>query len=235
MDVHFIDIIIFAMIAAFLILRLRSVLGRRTGEERQRPDPFRPTSLDRTGGANSSSDKIVHLPERNDRAAPGSGAAIELPSAGKGTPLESGLTQIGVADPNFTPQGFVEGAKVAFEMTVEAFAKGERKTLRPLLSDPVFEHFSAAIKAREDAKQTHLTTLVGVKSVDILDARMDGRAAYITLKFVSDQVNVTKDKDGNVVDGDPNNVAEITDIWTFARNTRSRDPNWTLVETRSVN
>jgi len=237
MDVHFIDIIIFAMIAAFLILRLRSVLGRRTGEERQRPDPFRPTPLDRPGGANPSSDKVVHLPERNGRAGSenGGGPTIEVPPAAKGTPLESGLTQIGVADPNFTPQGFVEGAKVAFEMTVEAFAKGERKVLRPLLSDPVFEHFSAAIKAREDARQTHVTTLVGIKSAEILDARMDGRMAYVTVKFVSEQVNVTKDKDGNVADGDPNNIAEITDIWTFARNARSRDPNWTLVETRSLN
>jgi predicted lipid-binding transport protein (Tim44 family) len=236
MDVHFIDIIIFAMVAAFLILRLRSVLGRRTGEERQRPDPFRPTPLDRTGAASPSSDKVVQLPERNGRGGENAaGATIELPPSAKGTPLEAGLTQIGVADPNFTPQGFIDGAKAAFEITVEAFAKGERKVLRPLLSDPVFEHFSAAIKVREDARQTHVTTLVGIKSAEILDARMDGRTAYVTVKFVSEQVNVTKDKDGNAADGDPNNVAQITDIWTFARNTRSRDPNWTLVETRSVN
>jgi predicted lipid-binding transport protein (Tim44 family) len=118
-------------------------------------------------------------------------------------------------------------------MIVSAFAKGERKTLRPLLNDTVFDNFAAAIKAREDVKHSHETTLVGIKSVDILEAQMDGRTAFVTVKFVSEQINVTRDADGHVVDGDPSHVAEITDIWIFARNTRSADPNWTLVETRS--
>lgn len=226
MDVHFIDIIFFAMVAAFLVLRLRSVLGRRTGEERQRPDPYGAPPAGRP------SDKVVPLPDRTVRAA---GEPIEGPAAAKGTPLEAGLTQIGVADSSFTPNGFVEGAKVAFEMIVEGFAKGDRKALRPLLNDSVFDHFSAAIKTREDAKQTHETTLVGIKSAEIIEAQMDGRTAFVTVKFVSEQVNVTRDKDGNVVEGDPAHVADITDVWSFARNTRSRDPNWTLIETRSVN
>lgn len=225
MDVHFIDIIFFAMVAAFLVLRLRSVLGRRTGNERRRPDPFRP------GPANSG-DKVVPLPDRSVR---GPGEVIEVPAATKGTPLEAGLTQIAVADPNFTPQGFLGGTKVAFEMVVNGFAKGDRKALRPLLNDAVFESFSAAIKAREDAKLTRETTLVDIKSIDIIEARMEGRTALVTVKFVSEQINVSRDKDGRVTEGDATHVAEITDIWTFARNTRSRDPNWTLVETRSPN
>lgn len=226
MDVHFIDIIFFAMVAAFVILRLRSVLGRRTGEERQRPDPFHPSP------AESAGDKVIALPERGTRPA---GETIELPPAAKGTPLEAGLAQIGVADPRFTPEGFVEGAKAAFELIVTAYAKGERKTLRPLLNDTVFDNFAAAIKTREDAAQSHETTLVGIKSVDLIEAQMDGRTAYVTVKFVSEQINVTRDKDGHVVDGDSSHVAEITDIWSFARSTRSGDPNWTLVETRSPN
>jgi predicted lipid-binding transport protein (Tim44 family) len=225
MDVHFIDIIFFAMVAAFLVLRLRSVLGRRTGNEQRRPDPFRPKPAD-TG------DKVVPLPDRSTRTA---GEAIEIPASAKGTPLEAGLTQIGVADPNFTPQGFLDGAKAAFEMVVHGFAKGDRKVLRPLLNDAVFDSFSAAIKAREDAKESRETTLVGVKSAEIIEARMEGRTALVTVKFVSEQINVRRDKDGRAAEGDASHPAEITDIWTFARNTRSRDPNWTLVETRSSN
>lgn len=225
MDVHFIDIIFFAMVAAFLVLRLRSVLGRRTGSEQRRPDPFHPSPAE-------SGDKVVPLPDRTSRPA---GAGPEIPPAARGTPLDSGLTQIGVADPSFSPEGFATGAKGAFELIVENFAKGDRKALRSLLSDLVFENFQAAIKAREDAKESHETTLVGIKSADILEARMEGRTAFVTIKFVSEQINVTRDKDGRITEGDPNHVADITDIWTFARNTRSRDPNWVLVETRSPN
>jgi len=224
MDVHFIDIIFFAMVAAFLILRLRSVLGRRTGTERQRPDPFHPSP------AEGTSDKVIPLP---GQAPPPPAEPLSLPPAAKGTPLEAGLTQIQVADQGFTAQHFTEGAKAAFEMIVAAFAKGDREALRPLVNDGVFENFAAAIKAREDAGQSHETKLVGVKSADILEAQVDNRVAFVTVKFVSEQINVTRDKDGNVVEGDPGHVADITDIWTFARNTRSRDPNWSLVETRS--
>lgn len=224
MDVHFFDIIIFAMIAAFLVLRLRSVLGRRTGTEQRRADPFRP------GPAEPAGEKVIPLPDRAGRKP---AETIELPPAAKGAPLEAGLAQIHVADPGFTIDGFAGGAKVAFEMIVDGFARGDRKALRPLLNDTVFEHFSAAIKAREDAEQNHETTLVSIKSADIVEAQMDGRTAFVTIKFVSEQVNLTRDKDGNLVDGNPRHVAEISDIWTFARNTRSHDPNWTLVETRS--
>ncbi len=228
MDIHFIDIIFFAMVAAFLVLRLRSVLGRRTGNEQRRPDPFRPKPAD-------AGDKVVPLPDRSARSAGEAGEAIEIPAGAKGTPLEAGVTQIGVADPNFTPQGLLDGAKAAFEMVVQGFAKGDRKVLRPLLNDAVFDSFSAAIKAREDAKESRETTLVGIKSAEIIEARMEGRTALVTVKFVSEQINVRRDKDGRVAEGDANHAAEITDIWTFARNTRSRDPNWTLVETRSSN
>ncbi|MBT5459185.1 MAG: Tim44 domain-containing protein, partial [Rhodospirillaceae bacterium] len=109
------------------------------------------------------------------------------------------------------------------------------KTLRSLLNDEVYDNFSAAVQQREDANEELETTVIGVKKADIIEARVEGRMAFVTLKFLSEQVNVTRDKDGEVIDGDPNRVTEITDIWTFARNTRARDPNWTLVETRSSN
>ncbi len=224
----FLDIIFFAMVAAFLVLRLRSVLGRRTGNERRRPDVFSPQK----DAPAETRDKVVPLP---DRRAAKDGAADEVAPGESANPLDAALTRIRVADPAFTPDSFLAGARTAFEMIVEAFAAGRKRTLRPLLSDEVYDNFARAIDDREAAGETLETTLVGIESAEIIEAAMDGHVAYVTVKFVSQQINVTRNKDGEVVDGDPNHVAEVTDIWTFARDTRSRDPNWTLVETRSPN
>ncbi len=120
-------------------------------------------------------------------------------------------------------------------MVVENFAEGNAKALRTMLNDEVFENFAAAIKQREEAGETLETTLIGIKNAETLEARMEGRTAFITVKFVTEQVNLTRDRNDEVIDGDPNRVTDVTDIWTFAHNTRARDPNWTLVETRSQN
>ena len=120
-------------------------------------------------------------------------------------------------------------------MIITGFSQGDTKTLRPLLSNDVYEDFAGAIKRREEAKENLETTLVGIKEAEVIEAELQGKTAFVTVKFVTEQVNVTKDAKGEVVDGDPSHVATITDIWTFARNTRSRDPNWTLVATRSSN
>jgi predicted lipid-binding transport protein (Tim44 family) len=154
-------------------------------------------------------------------------AAVASPAA------SAGLEQIKAVDRDFDPDQFLLGAKRAFEMIVDAFAKGESTSLRPLLSDEVFAQFDGAIKAREDAKHTLSTTLVGIREADVADAALDGRIARVTVKFVSEQINVTRDSEGRVVDGDPTSSATVTDIWTFARNTSSRDPNWQLVATHS--
>jgi predicted lipid-binding transport protein (Tim44 family) len=233
--VQFLDIIIFAAIAVFLGLRLRGVLGRRTGNERQQRDPFKrpvPESRDETDRDKAGRDKVIPLPDRNRTpTAEPAPADIAKPEAG-GLP---GLAQIRAADPSFDPQGFLGGARAAFEMIVGAFAAGDAAALKPLLSDEVFENFNGAIKARTKAKETLETTLVGISSAEIVEAELQGRSALVTVKFVSEQINVTKDAEGRIVDGDPATVAAITDIWTFARNTRARDPNWTLVATRSPN
>ncbi len=220
--IQFLDIILFAAIAAFLVLRLRSVLGRRSGNEQgPKYDPFRKRSAEEAG-----EDKVIALPDR--------GAQAESQSAGT-SPLEQGLTQIKLADRNFDPEGFGGGAKVAFEMIITAFAGGDAKTLRPLLSNDVFEDFSGAIKSRLDKQETLESTLVGISEAEIIEAELQGKTAFITVKFVSEQINVTRNAAGDVVEGDPSGVATVTDIWTFARNTRSRDPNWTLVATGSSN
>jgi predicted lipid-binding transport protein (Tim44 family) len=218
----FFDIVFFAMVAAFLILRLRSVLGRRTGNEK----PERWTTRQPPANRGEAPDNVARLPDRGRPAA--DAAPLDLSAT---SPVEAGLAQIRAADPNFDPRTFVEGARSAFEMIVGAYAQGDTATLRPLLADEVYENFAAAIKARQQAKQTLETTLVGIKSADIIEGRMDNRNALVTVKFVSEQINVTRDAAGAVVEGDPQQIATVTDVWTFARNTRSRDPNWLLVAT----
>ena len=232
---QFLDIIIFAAIAAFLVLRLRGVLGKRTGHERPPGfDPFR-----KEKGEEANQDTVIPLPDRNAQSeAPTAEEleeAIAAEGAEPGSPVAAGLTQIKLADRGFEAQGFVQGARAAFEMIIAAFAQGDTRTLRPLLSNDVYDDFAGAIKAREEANETLETTLVGISEADIIEAELQGKTAFVTIKFVSEQVNVTRDRDGKAVDGDESHVTSITDIWTFARNTRSRDPNWTLVATRSSN
>lgn len=227
--IQFLDIILFAAIAAFLVLRLRSVLGRRSGNDQSpKYDPFR-----KRGAEDAGEDKVIALPDRGQQAE--SQDAGKAAKAGEGSPLEQGLTQIQMADRSFEPESFASGAKIAFEMVITAFAGGDTKTLRPLLSNDVFEDFSGAIKARLDKKESLESTLVGISEADIIEAELQGKTAFVTIKFVSEQINVTRDAEGEVVDGDPGGVATVTDIWTFARNTRSRDPNWTLVATGTSN
>ena len=222
MNGDILQIILFAAVAAFVIFRLRNVLGRRTGHEREQPNPFAPPP-------EVPGDKTASVPDVKPTA------EADVIKDVTGTPVEAGLTQIKLADRGFDAGHFITGAKAAFEMIVEAFAKGDLKTLRPLLDDDVYKNFATATKHRQDNGETHETTLVGIKSASITDARMEGRNARITVTFVSEQVNVTKDKEGRITDGDPNLVDNLTDIWTFVRDTRSDGPAWLLVETRIPN
>lgn len=217
----FLDIVFFAMLAIFLGLRLRNVLGRRTGTEKRRPDPFKPAEP-----AANVPDNVVKLPERDRKA-------LETLAAETDTPLARGIKAIKQADRSFDEVGFIGGARGAFEMIVTAFAKGDVTSLRPLLADGVFDNFKRAIDDRTSRGESHETTLVGITATDMTDADLEGSTAKVTIRFVSEQVNATKATDGRVVDGDPNKVVTITDIWTFARDVRSSDPNWMLVETRS--
>lgn len=225
-----IEIIIFAMIAAFLVHRLRSVLGRRTGEERQRPNPFATPD-----DAASARDNVIQMPNRQ-RGEPGErDARAADPAGSEPLSLAARIDQVRDADASFDEKGFLAGARAAFEMIVQAFAAGDLAALRPLLSDEVFANFARAVKDRQAAGETLETRIAAIRDVDLADARLEGSAAFITIRFVSDQTNVTKDADGRILDGDPNEPIEVVDIWTFARNVRSRDPNWTLVETRAPN
>ena len=223
---QYFDIIILAMIAAFLVLRLRGVLGRRTGTEKPRDSFFPRSGAPRDADGNN----VVSLPD----AVRGRDDLAPVPGGPRAATPDSGLAQIRGADPAFDAESFVRGARGAFEIIVNAFAGGDIATLRPLLSDEVYERFADAIRHRVAAKETLETHLVSVKLAEIDEAQLNGRTAFVTVKFVSDQVNVTRAADGKIVDGEPDRVVEKTDFWTFARNTRSQDPNWLLVATRSV-
>ena len=228
---QFFDILILVAVAGFLILRLRSVLGRRDG----RQDPRSEDPIRRNKTEESAEDKVVSLPDRSGEAGDSDEARAEAAMAEADTPLAAGLTRIKLTDRGFDEDTFAGGAKAAFEIVIDAFAKGEARTLRPLLSNDVYDDFAGAIAVREEAKETLETTLVGIKTAEVIEAELQGKTAFVTVKFVTEQINVTRNAEGEVTDGDSNHVTTITDIWTFARNTRSRDPNWTLVATRSSN
>ncbi len=222
------DIILFAAIAAFLVLQLRRALGRRTGHEQPRDyDGFQRRSPEDEG------DKVIPLPDRNQETRDEKRDSPAMEPGADADPLSAGLTQIKLADRSFQEETFLQGARAAFEMIVNSFAASDNKALRPLLANDVFDDFTGAMTEREAAKQTLETTLVGITDAEIIEAELQGRTAFVSIKFVSDQINVLKDEEGRIIEGDPNEVTQITDIWTFARNTRSRDPNWTLVATRS--
>ncbi len=226
---QFLDIILFALVAAFLILRLRSVLGRRNGHEGPTRDPFENASR-----REKADEKVVRLPDRSDKPTELGPEAMDDGPLPEGTPLEVGLTQIRVADPSFNINEFQSGSRIAFEMILTAFAAGDTDTLKSLLSPEVCGNFSQSIRERESAGETMETTLVGVKSTDVVEAYMAGRTAHVTIKFITQQINVIRGTDGEIVDGDISEMIDVTDFWTFARDTRNSDPNWMLVATGSL-
>ena len=204
--------IIFLALAVFIFLRLRNVLGQRTGNERP---PYDRAARNVVQGAQDSN--VVPIPGAVIDQAPLAPTADVAPPTDRwkglaelGTPLAQGLDAIAAQDSAFDPRHFLSGARSAYEMIVLAFANGDRRALKDLLSSDVCDSFEAAIKEREKQEQKTET------------------------RFVSQMVSVTRDKVGAIVDGNPDKVTDITDVWTFARDTTSRDPNWKLVGTGSA-
>jgi len=218
------QILIFAGIAAVVFFRLFTVLGRKTGNERPAPPLVRaPEATDKA----DSSDNVLELPRRD---AP---EATALPAWGKDGPLGAGLTQIRLADPEFDLDSFLAGARAAFEMIIEAFHKGELEKVRSWLAPDVYRSFAAAVAERTGTNERTETELIAVNGCEATEAAMDGRTARVTVKFLSEQTEVVKDSEGRIVAGDLTRPEEVVDLWSFARDTRSRDPNWQLVATRS--
>ena len=224
-----VDLILFAMVAAFLVLRLRSVLGRRTGFERPPQAEPRPAGYDARGGRvlDGTAEEVAPAPVASDA---GRGRHV-VPDAR--TPPGQALSRIAAADRNFDPMRFLEGAEGAFRMIVAAFAAGDRQTLHALLSDDTYAGFEQAITARETAGESQRTELRAVHELAIDAADLRGSVADVTVRFVTDQINLTTAKDGSVVTGS-DAVTELTDIWTFQRDVTGSDPTWKLVGTRSA-
>jgi predicted lipid-binding transport protein (Tim44 family) len=216
----YLDLIFFAMVAAFIGLRLRSVLGRRTGNERRRPDAFSPPTAQRPA------DNVVQLPERET---PPSAKPASSPPMSTGAAL-SAIRQM---DRGFDVDEFLQGAKTAFGMIVDAFAKGEKDALRPLLAPDVYQRFASAIDERSRRGESLSTELVAIRKAEVVGAAVEASRAKLTVRFESDQINVTRDAQGQTVDGAAAEIEQVVDIWTFERDTRSLDPNWQLTETRS--
>ncbi len=225
---------LFFLVAAVLIfLQLRSVLGRRTGNEKPPFDPF--SQRDKAGNPDPAADngKVVTLPRREPGEAGEDGFASIDAIAPAGSALNAGLRDIVKTDSTFNPKEFLNGARMAYEMIVMAFADGDRKTLKGLLSREVYEGFDAAIAEREKSGETVKSTFVGIDKCEFTHAELQGSEAQVTLRIVSQLISATYDRAGALVDGDAENVAEVNDVWTFARDTRSRDPNWKLIATES--
>lgn len=223
---------IFFLIAAVVIFfQLRNVLGRRTGSERP---PFDPYTAGRSRDTDTAQkpENVISLPRKRAPGEPAADAYAAIDAFAKpDTELNKGLRAIKDADASFEPKGFVDGAKMAYEMIVMAYADGDRKTLKNLLSREVFDGFVTAIGDREAKSEKIQSSFVGIDKADIVSAEMKGSEAHVTLRIVSELISATRDKAGTVIDGDPETVAEVKDVWTFARDTRSRDPNWKLVAT----
>ena len=234
-DVFDIYTIIFLALAVFIFLRLRSVLGQRTGRERPPYDPYSARDTVRP----STNDNVVALPSRGGIEAPPKPVEAVEPAerwkgiAEPGSAVAVGLDAIVREDPSFDAKHFIAGARAAYEMIVTAYAEGDRRNLKNLLSKDVYDGFDAAIRERESKGETAETRFVSIDKSEITGADQRGRTAQITVRFVSQLVSLTRDRNGNVIDGSPDKVTDVTDVWTFARDVSSRDPNWKLVATEA--
>jgi predicted lipid-binding transport protein (Tim44 family) len=153
--------------------------------------------------------------------------------AESGSTIAAGLDAIVAAEPSFDAKHFIAGARAAYEMIVTAFAEGDRRQLRGLLSREVFDGFDAAIAERENRGETAETRFVSIDDSAITAADLRNRTAHITVRFVSKLISATRDRTGNVIEGNAERVTNVTDVWTFARDISSRDPNWKVVATEA--
>lgn len=213
-DSQLLTIVLIASVACFILFRLYMVLGRRTGHERPPREDYNFAPRPAEAGTPVLPKPVYSADRPSD-------------------PVASGLYDIGLADRSFDKDQFLKGARAAYEMILSAYANGDRASLKPLLSDEVFGAFEGAIAAREQAGHKATLTLVGFSDVKVIAAALKGTLAEITLAFASRLISATSDGDGKVIEGDAAAVCEVTDVWTFSRDTRSRDPNWVLVATAS--
>jgi predicted lipid-binding transport protein (Tim44 family) len=218
-------------VAVAIFLRLRSVLGRRTGDEQPRLDRYAP----RDAAAPARDGNVIPMPRAETVPSGGQPPSQNVDDRLGALPEDSRaiapLREIAKADPSFDAGSFLKGAAIAYEAIVTAYARGDRETLRNLLSRDVLDSFSSVISERESRGETNELSFVGISSADIVDANLADRVAHVTVRFVSELVTAVRDRAGNVIEGDIKAVRRVTDVWTFARNLTSPNPNWQLVAT----
>lgn len=244
--------LVFLIAAVFIFFKLRSVLGRRTGHEKPPFDPYaRREDQQRNPHGQQpdegeQGDNVVVMPRREgvseelirDQQARQQEArdawmqGIEK-IAPEGSELRENIDALRELDSSFYPPEFLKGAAAAYEMIVTAFAAGDRKTLKNLLSKDVYAGFDGAIADRESRQEQVLFKFIGITEENMEAVSLEGKMAYVTVRFRSEIVSATKDAEDRVIDGDPAEVSDVVDIWTFARDTTSRDPNWKLVGTEA--
>lgn len=226
------DILIFAAIAAFLIYRLNSVLGTRSGSERQRPNPFTPEQ--QRVKTQETPNPAPAMAPAAPVMSPAAYDAIIDADANRDGRIEQGIAEIRSADPYFEANTFVEGGRYAFEIIVTAYARGDLAAIKPLVSPKLYDDFVAGAKARDALGHKTELAIHRVKNARITDAHLGGAMSYVTVDFEVEETSVTKDSSGQVVDGNADSVFTVRDIWTFTRDTRTTDPNWILIETRAA-
>ena len=207
----FFDIIIFAMLAGYLVFQLRRVLGRKADQEK--PHSIQPSPNHDSFPEN---DNIASPSENDDNSE-----------------SVSNLTMLRRSDPTFNDKEFITGSKSAFSWIVSAFAAGETSKLEPLLSANLWKNFDMAIQQRVSDGEKLETTIVSIKSTLINDVTMSNGNVNITVEFVSDQIKVLRDRDGKIIEGNPDVIEPVTDLWTFNRDVKSPSPNWILVKTET--
>ena len=219
--IEFFDIIIFAMLAGYLVFQLRRVLGRRTGNDQQRPNPAPRQQIE-----DPEREEVIQIPSPDSPDAARREAATEF------TAEMSPLTRLKAMDPDYDDREFLRGARSAFEWIVMAYARGDINELAGLLSPQVLVNFQAAIDERERSGETLEVTISSIKSAMIDDVRIEDSTVYITVEFISDQVKLLRDANNDIIEGTDDRLETLTDVWTFARDVVSDDPNWQLVDIR---
>jgi len=213
------DIIFLAMIALFIAFRLRAMLGKNSGID--------PKDVWKNATRNNTTEKVVPFPDKNKKP-----EDDFIPANFQVSPeTASGLRAIKLSDATFNITEFLAGAKTAFEWVVDAFSKGDKDKLKILLSEERFKHFCEEIDLHANDEAKRETTLVAITACDITEAGMKGKIAFITVQFTSEQINLMRDKDKNIVQGDPSVTEQTIDLWTLERDISSRDPNWKIVAT----
>lgn len=224
------DLILYALVAVVLVFWLRNTLGTRHGEERQRDNPLNNLDLEQNSKNPVDLGKVIDITDIQELDADFDGR--RFPGLDIKPEAVAGLIDIMKYDRSFDPYRFVQGAKDAFPMILEAFAQGDVETLQDLLAPKIYKSFVDVIDSRIARGETISTEIHAVRKVQIIETRLAGRMAYVTLRMTADETCVIRDAEKQIISGNPDRVTELTDVWTFGRNTASKDPTWLVYETR---